>query len=36
LYFDLCFREIDPMDDEFERVSIDIFKPIFEYGREVK
>jgi len=36
LYFDLCFRETDPLDDEFERLSINILKPIFEYGREVK
>ena len=36
LYFDLCFRETDPIDDEFERLSIDIFKSIFEYGRQLK
>jgi len=36
LYFDLCFRETDPMDDEFERTSTEVFGPIFEYGREVK
>ena len=36
LYFDLCFREIDPMDDEFERISTEVYRPIFEHGREVK
>ena len=36
LYFDLCFRETDPMDDEFERVSTEVYRPIFEHGREVK
>jgi len=36
LYFDLCFRETDPLDKEFEKVSIEIFGPIFEHGRKVK
>jgi len=35
-YFDLCFRENDPLDEEFEKVSIEIFGPIFEHGREMK
>jgi exodeoxyribonuclease V gamma subunit len=35
LYFDLCFREIDPLDDEFQRISTEIFGPIFKHGREV-
>ena len=35
-YFDLCFRKTDPLDDEFERTSTEIFEPIFDYGREVK
>ena len=36
LYFDLCFRKTDPMDEEFEKVSIEIFGPIFKHGREMK
>jgi len=36
LYFDLFFRETDPMDEEFEKVSIEIFGPIFKHGREMK
>ena len=36
LYFDLCFREIDPMDDEFERISTEVYRPIFEHGRQLK
>jgi exodeoxyribonuclease V gamma subunit len=36
LYFDLCFRKIDPLNDEFQRISTEIFGPIFEHGREVK
>jgi len=34
LYFDLCFREINPMDEEFERISTEVFGPIFKHGRE--
>ncbi|MCP4366595.1 MAG: exodeoxyribonuclease V subunit gamma [Deltaproteobacteria bacterium] len=36
LYLDLCFRETNPLDEEFEKVSIEIYKPIFEHGREIK
>ena len=36
MYFDLCFREIDPLDEQFEKISIEIFRPIFEHGRKVK
>jgi len=36
LYFDLCFRETDPLDDEFKRISTEVFGPIFQHGREVK
>jgi len=35
-YFDLCFRKTDPLDDEFERTSTEVYRPIFEHGREVK
>lgn len=36
LYFNLCFRETDPLNDEFERISTEVFEPIFQHGREVK
>ena len=36
LYFNLCFRETDPLDEEFEKVSIEIYRPIFKHGREMK
>jgi exodeoxyribonuclease V gamma subunit len=35
-YFDLCFREMDPLDEQFEKLSIEVFKPIFEYGKNVE
>jgi len=35
-YFDLCFRETDPMDYEFEKISLEVFDPILDCGREVK
>ncbi len=35
-YFDLCFRDTDPLDNEFERISAEVFGPIFEHGRQLK
>ncbi|MBW1822517.1 MAG: hypothetical protein JRI92_12320, partial [Deltaproteobacteria bacterium] len=35
LYLDLCFRKTDPLDDEFESISTEVYRPIFEHGREV-
>ena len=35
LYLDLCFRKTDPLDDEFESISTEVFGLIFEHGREV-
>jgi len=32
-YLDLCFREKDPLDEQFERVSTEVYRPIFEFGR---
>ena len=26
-YYDLCFRNTDPLDQEFERVALDVFGP---------
>ncbi|MDY6793093.1 MAG: exodeoxyribonuclease V subunit gamma [Thermodesulfobacteriota bacterium] len=34
-YVDLCFRDTDPLDDQFEKISTEVFGPIFEYGTKV-
>lgn len=30
LYYRLCFKQVDPLDNEFREIAIDIFKPLLE------
>ena len=34
-YFSLCFKAIDPLDNDFQRISQDIFAPIFKYKQKI-
>ena len=34
-YYHLCFRDIDPLDDEFQRLAVDVFEPLFAHQKEV-
>ena len=35
-YFQVCFRNIDPLDDEFQNLSVEIFEPILNCQDEKK
>ena len=34
-YFSLCFKAMDPLDNDFQRISQDIFAPIFKYKQKI-
>ncbi|HYR02016.1 MAG TPA: hypothetical protein VES58_01630, partial [Syntrophobacteria bacterium] len=34
-YYHLCFRDTDPLDDEFRRLAIDLFEPLLAHQKEV-
>jgi exodeoxyribonuclease V gamma subunit len=34
-YFDRCFGRTDPLDDEFEKTSAEVFTPLLEHCREI-
>ena len=34
-YYDLCFRHLDPLDDEFAKIAMKVFEPILAYSREI-
>ena len=34
-YYDLCFRRMDPLDDEFKKIALTVFEPILEHSKEV-
>ena len=34
-YYDLCFRRKDPLDDEFSKIALMVFEPLFEHSREI-
>ena len=34
-YYDLCFRQMDPLDDDFAKIAMKVFKPILEYSEEI-
>jgi exodeoxyribonuclease V gamma subunit len=34
-YYRLCFRDTDPLDDEFQRLALDLFEPLFSHRKEV-
>jgi exodeoxyribonuclease V gamma subunit len=34
-YYQLCFRNMDPLDSEFEKMARDVFKPLLEHQKEI-
>ena len=34
-YFDLCFGKIDPLDEDFEKISMIIFEPLLKHCNEI-
>jgi exodeoxyribonuclease V gamma subunit len=34
-YYHLCFRDTDPLDDEFQRLAVDVFEPLLAHQKEV-
>jgi exodeoxyribonuclease V gamma subunit len=32
-YYDLCFRTVDPIDEEFQHLSLQVFQPLLEHQR---
>jgi len=35
-YYDLCFRQFDPLDEQFMKIAITIFEPLLSHSREFK
>jgi len=35
-YYDLCFRRMDPLDDEFKKIALKVFKPLIAYSKEIR
>jgi exodeoxyribonuclease V gamma subunit len=35
-YYDLCFRQFDPLDEQFQKVAIQVFEPLLAHSREIK
>jgi hypothetical protein len=31
----LCFGAREPLEDDFKRLAIAVFQPLFEHGREI-
>ena len=34
-YYDLCFRYLDPLDDEFRKIALVVFEPILTHSRAI-
>jgi len=34
-YYDLCFRRMDPLDEEFKKIALKVFTPLIANSREV-
>jgi exodeoxyribonuclease V gamma subunit len=34
-YYDLSFRRVDPLDDEFKKIALNVFAPLMEHSREI-
>jgi len=34
-YYDLCFRTVDPLDQEFQNIAKDVFVPLFNHCTEI-
>jgi len=35
-FFDLCFHRLDPIDDNFQEIAVQVFKPIFMHSKDIK
>ena len=35
-FFDLCYRRLDPIDDNFQEIAVQVFKPMFAYCKDIK
>jgi exodeoxyribonuclease V gamma subunit len=35
-YYQLCFRNTDPLDSEFRRIAEEIFRPLIEHQKEIE
>jgi len=35
-YYDLCFRQIDPLDDQFHELALAIFEPMLKHEKQIK
>jgi exodeoxyribonuclease V gamma subunit len=35
-YYDICFRQYDPLDDSFQKISETVFKPVFAHYTELE
>jgi exodeoxyribonuclease V gamma subunit len=34
-YYDLCFRHLDPLDDEFTKIAMKVFEPLIANSKEI-
>ncbi len=34
-YYDLCFRQSEPLDEAFEEIAVRVFSPLLAHSREV-
>ena len=34
-FYQLCFRNTDPLDSEFRRIAVDVFTPLIEHQKEI-
>ena len=34
-YYDLCFRHLDPLDETFKKIAVDVFAPLLVHCREI-
>jgi exodeoxyribonuclease V gamma subunit len=35
-HYQLCFRNMDPMDSEFQRIALEVYEPLFTHQKEVE
>jgi exodeoxyribonuclease V gamma subunit len=35
-YYDLCFRRLDPLDDEFTKMALAVFEPLFGHSEDIR
>lgn len=34
-YMDLCFRHLDPLDEDFKQIAVQVFEPLWAHSREI-